>query len=799
MITGSRSLPARALILLRPLLLTAALVGLRIAPLLAQSSPESASAEAGPLPGHSHMGEYFNDGPRQFAYLMAGMGRVHFPITTASPEAQAFFDQGVAQLHGFWFFEAERAFRQVLSLDSNAAMAYWGLALANREDAKRAHQFIAQATKLKSQATPREQLWITALENYFPQPKEPQNEQDKSNDKKKEGPSPEQRSKNLIRDLETIVAEHPDDLEAKAFLAWAIWDASAHNVPITSYFAVDALLAQVAAAEPMHPGLHHYRIHLWDRQRAKQALDSAELNGISATGIAHLWHMPGHIYDKLHRYADSAWQQEASGRVDHAYMLRDRVMPYLIHNYAHNQEWMCRNLSHVGQVRHAIDIASNLIAVPRHPKFNRLDKDSSCAGFGRKRLAELLVDFELWPELQRAIEASQLEPDDSLSSRAYHLRLLGLAAAGQNNQALLDTQRTALQRLEAELHSQREAALLASLEESSQTGATDDALNAAWQKAVETFDRQRSGDRHAIEYALAELDGWQALALGQPQPTVAHWKRATDIPKPRYVRALLAAGQKDEALRIAQEQIGSHPGQVEFLTPVIESLAAVGKTEELAPQFATLRPLLARADLDLPVLARLTAIANQHGIATDWNAREPAPPSTPQRPPLDSLGPLGWSPSPAPPFQLTDSAGNLRSLEAYRGKPLLLVFYLGVGCLHCVEQLKTFAPLAPQFQSEGLEVLAISTDSPEVLARSAEQFSSAGQSFPFPLASDESRQVFRAFRAFDDFEQLPLHATVLIDAQGLIRWQDISYEPFTDASFLLTEAHRLLAQPLAAP
>ncbi len=46
--------------------------------------------------------------PAATARLMDGMGKVDFPITTSSKDAQAFFNQGVAQLYGFWFVEAER-------------------------------------------------------------------------------------------------------------------------------------------------------------------------------------------------------------------------------------------------------------------------------------------------------------------------------------------------------------------------------------------------------------------------------------------------------------------------------------------------------------------------------------------------------------------------------------------------------------------------------------------------------------------------------------------------------------------
>ena len=55
-----------------------------------------------PTFGHSVHGEVFNEGPRQAAVLIPGMGNVHFEVTTNSPEAQEFFNQGIGQLHGFW-------------------------------------------------------------------------------------------------------------------------------------------------------------------------------------------------------------------------------------------------------------------------------------------------------------------------------------------------------------------------------------------------------------------------------------------------------------------------------------------------------------------------------------------------------------------------------------------------------------------------------------------------------------------------------------------------------------------------
>src|SRR5260370_21969779 len=91
----------------------------------ASPSPNDSAPAAGPLPGHSYHGEAFNEGPRYHAYLMKGMAEINFPVTTRSALAQKFFNQGVCQLHGFWYFEAERSFREVLLLDPKCALAYW--------------------------------------------------------------------------------------------------------------------------------------------------------------------------------------------------------------------------------------------------------------------------------------------------------------------------------------------------------------------------------------------------------------------------------------------------------------------------------------------------------------------------------------------------------------------------------------------------------------------------------------------------------------------------------------------------
>src|SRR3954447_18841662 len=68
------------------------------------------------------------------AKLLPGMGSVHLAITTTNPEAQRFFDQGLAQMHSFWAREAERSFLQAAALDPAAPMPQWGVAMVAAGD-----------------------------------------------------------------------------------------------------------------------------------------------------------------------------------------------------------------------------------------------------------------------------------------------------------------------------------------------------------------------------------------------------------------------------------------------------------------------------------------------------------------------------------------------------------------------------------------------------------------------------------------------------------------------------------------
>ena len=376
--------------------------------------------DADPAFGHSAHGEVFNEGPRQAAVLIPGTGDINFPVTTKSKKAQQFFNQGVGQLHGFWDFEAERSFRQVAAIDPDCAMAYWGMAMANLSNEKRSTGFIREAEKRKGSATAREKLYIEALGKYLPEKKE-----GKSSSVKKT------RYREMTRAWENIVTNYPDDIDAKAFLLKQIWYNSRKGYPIPSHLAADFIGRDIHNIQANHPA-HHYRIHLWDHEKPAQALAAAAGCGPASPGIAHMWHMPGHIYSRLKRYQDAAWQQEASARIDHSHMIRFQITPDKIHNFSHNNEWFIRNLNFIGRAREASALARNMISLPRLAKFKGNTEQYEHRGgswsYGRRRLRDTLMHFEQWKELTNYGGTDYLRPaNDEINEREWH-RIMGVAA-----------------------------------------------------------------------------------------------------------------------------------------------------------------------------------------------------------------------------------------------------------------------------------------------------------------------------------------------------------------------------------
>jgi peroxiredoxin len=813
------------------------------------SQEPAASDTAAQQPGHSVHAHSFNEGPRQAAYLMSGMGNCRFPITTKNPMAQRFMDQGIAQLHGFWYFEAERSFRQAAAIDPDHPMPYWGMARANIENEERSRGFIELAMKRLEKASAKERRLIeawnarvkplasdTGADKDAPE-KESKSERDnrlRKNEKRKQEQT--DRLKAYADSLERLVEDFPTDIELKAMLVLQLWQNNGAGSPIQSHAAVDAMLSEIFRSNPRHPA-HHFRIHLWDYRKEELALTAAAACGPSAPGIAHMWHMPGHTYSRLKRYSDAAWQQEASARVDHHHMMRDMVLPDQIHNYAHNNEWLIRSLNLIGRVEQATLLAKNMIELPRHPRYNMLGEKGS-ARFGRERLIQTLTNYQQWESLLAVCESNYLREADAQPLEIERLGLLAIASLYLSKE---QSYRDALQGLTS-LHGELEKDLQSQLEHSKPSdapakpgsdarrippqldepaapsqdlfGDDNDPLLAKpmskdWQapkgEKLSKEAEEASRRLHDLRYRKQRAAFWLQAVEAHRHAHLGDYKKAlrkshevrSIVPNLQRIEWLAKAGDTKGAWERASKLVRDNSNEFLSLSLAIEIGSMLPeKVEEVKELARKLIPIAQSADSNLPQRIRFLSIVEKLGLGEEWTKPAPIPTDIGDRPDLATLGPLRWSPSSAPTWYATSKDGNAISSKEVSGRPYVLILYLGFGCLHCAEQLAAFSPQVEAFEKQGIDVIGISTETLAELNAGIRQYD---KEMHIRLHANPDLEVFRSFRAYDDFEGAPLHGTYLIDATGRVQWHDIGADPFMNVEFLLKESKRLLALPYPQP
>jgi peroxiredoxin len=144
---------------------------------------------------------------------------------------------------------------------------------------------------------------------------------------------------------------------------------------------------------------------------------------------------------------------------------------------------------------------------------------------------------------------------------------------------------------------------------------------------------------------------------------------------------------------------------------------------------------------------------------------------------------------PAPDFKLLDTDGNERSLAELRAAgPVVLIFYYGYHCDHCVSQLFDVHEDIRYFHELGVAVVAVSADPPEL---TRERYKEYGN-FAFPVMSDPGNKVaalYGLFRpAIDDKPENLDHGTFVIARDGKVTWAAFGSEPFSGNSTLLYQA-----------
>ena len=141
----------------------------------------------------------------------------------------------------------------------------------------------------------------------------------------------------------------------------------------------------------------------------------------------------------------------------------------------------------------------------------------------------------------------------------------------------------------------------------------------------------------------------------------------------------------------------------------------------------------------------------------------------------------------APDFELSDDGGGLVSLKALLNEgPVVVVFYYGYHCNHCVGQLFGLNEDLHRFTEMGTQIVAISGDPVDLTAKRFEEYGRFG----FPVLSDKDNRVAQQFGVFqpeaDGKPETQLHGTFVIDSDGTVLWANTGSKPFLDNKTLLT-------------
>lgn len=509
--------------------------------------------------------------------LFDDLGDHQRPISSASPEAQRYFDQGLILVYGFNHEAAGRSFREAARRDPACGICWWGVALAlgpninapmGPDAALEAWSAVGRARALANGASPLERELIEALaKRYAPDP-QPTNR----------APLDQAYADAMLE----LQRRHPDDpdlatLSAEALMdlsPWSYWLSEAEPKPATSEAL--ALLEGVLASDPSHPGANHYLIHVVEEYHPDRGLPAAERLAAIAPGAGHLVHMPSHIFWRVGRYQDALEINRLATQADEAtFAWCGQRGLYAALYYPHNIHFLYAAASNEGRGDLAISSARRLGAAIN---------DEALRAFPGAEEFMVMPSFALlrFGRFDAVLGEPAPAPERRYATGIWHYAR-GLAHARRGDAAAAAPELVALRSLAAE-------------------------------ESLAGLDFSGVPASRYLELALAHLEGESAATRGEPGAAVAALERAIAIQDamqytepPRWwlpVRqalgaVLLADGRPEAAEAVYREDLRRIPRNGWSLYGLGRSLSAQGRTTEAAAVETGFQNAWARADTEL--------------------------------------------------------------------------------------------------------------------------------------------------------------------------------------------------------
>lgn len=538
------------------------------------------------------------------AKLLQGMGDTNMPVTTKSEEARKFFNQGISQMHSFWFLESERSFLQAAELDPDMAMAYWGISVSAAGDYRpafqllrdpndggrgdtqapaspdaiqrtangaavngriRAREYIQKAMALRDKVTPREQMYIEAEWAR-------RNPESKTNDA------------DHIAALRKLVAAHPDDEEAKSILGLALLDGfdSVTKEPRTNTMEGLRLLTGVVAKNDNHFGAHHYLIHGWEGSKTPQnAWHASKRYPELVPNIPHALHMPGHIYAQSDKIDEAIAAFSAAADNELSYLTADVLYPNGHHG--HNVHFLVHALNLDGRFNDSMERVRHMMSFKETPRDRKGSSQRTPYRQGYYALVKTLVRFERWDTI---LDGTTIPVYDKPEQQAWRLWATGLAHAAKGRVA--DAKKA---------HDEMRDHLKAITASKGPLGIAEIELDATI--------AARSG---------SAKKGWELFRKAADREAALLYTEPPSYPRPAvegFATTAMAVGDFAAAEAAYREALAREPGSGRAYFGLAAALGAQNKHAEARAMAAKGAQAWDKADADLPQLRNTTHTAGQ--------------------------------------------------------------------------------------------------------------------------------------------------------------------------------------------
>ncbi|MBX3236759.1 MAG: hypothetical protein KF814_11455 [Nitrospiraceae bacterium] len=508
--------------------------------------------------------------------LFDNLGSLHHEISTTSPQAQQFFDQGLRLVFAFNHEEAVASFEEAIRLDADAPMPYWGLGLSlgpninSAMDAKqepRAAEALQKAASRLGRATPRERAYIEALSVRY---------------STKRGSSRRIKDEAYAKAMQAVARAYSADADALTLAAealmnlrpWDYWRADGRPQPGTEEIVSTLQLA--LRVNPDHPGACHYYIHAVEASREpERAVDCAKRLASLMPGAGHLVHMPAHVFMRVGLYREASEHNSSAAAVDSDYLEHHGSRStYAIGYYAHNLHFLNASLMMEGRSAEALRVAHDLLE-----KLSAWDtKDDPAGEFYAPTALMTLARFGHWSEIIREPPPAR---ERRLTTGLWHfVRGLAFAATTRFGSA------------EGELSNLRKVMKVFAKAKTSEGKTSRSILKVAERVLVGEL-AARQGRYDAGIQALREA---VRLETALPYSEPPFWYQPV---RHNLGAVLMLAGLPAEAERVYREDLEINPENGWALQGLAQSLRAQHKQDDAERTDARFRTAWAGADVTL--------------------------------------------------------------------------------------------------------------------------------------------------------------------------------------------------------